>query len=1091
MPSVRALLEEGLTRHKAGQLAAAEALYRKVLTQAPRQGDALFLLGRLKYQTDALDEAVALLRRAIAVDPDHALAHLTLALVLERQGRIEEAIEHLEAARKLDPRSAQAAYNLANALVRAERFAEAELSFGAALALDPSFAAAHNNLGLLYERLGRDQNALDSLARAIDADPDCLAAYSNRANLLGKTGRLPEAISLMRGVVERAPDYADSRAVLSRLLREEGDFASAESEARRAFELGPDNFLAANELGKSLQVNGRLAEAEAAYRRAAQLDPNSAETWNNLGTAVLQQQRVEESLSLYRRAIAVDAGYSGAWSNLGNALLDVDEVTEARECLLTVARRKERPFPWLLRADTLCPTIYEDADQILTLRRVVMDALVRFRDSAPRAPLRDLIEAACHPSFNFPFHGLDDRPLKEAFAAVFAPSFESEPPPLGNEQPHVGVVITHDDWAFRRSVGGIFDRLDPARVKVTIVCQPAALASLRAFFTNPLVRFMTFAVDLERAAREIRAARFDIVYHWEVATSALSYFLPFLRLAPIQVTSWGIQVTSGIAAMDHYVSSKLVETEESDHFYSERLFRLGTMMSYQSRLPCPAAPVGRAAFGLEPGDHVYLCLQQPGKLHPDFDSILRALLERDPLGRIVLLEGKHPSIRARVERRFHRTLGELAKRVLFLPMQRGENYASLYLAGDVVIEPTHFGGVNTTYDSLSLGKAVVTLPSRFFRCRYTFGCYTQMGYTECVAGSASDYIDKAVRLATEPDYRRGVEAAIAESSSALFEHAPSVRELEDFFVWAHADAARAAGRTEWVPAPVAANPVASPEPARTPLGNERAWTLPFFEPVDPARAAITRDVIQLLAASLRSLGREVRFAARLPDRQGLNLIVGTEGVFSPTDLEGCRYAVYQIQSLADPTSLTPTAVAVLRGALEVWAYRAEHLPILATLGVRSVRHVPLGFHEELRRVRRATQDLDVLFLASRTARQAAVVHTLANGLTVKAAGAARGADRDQLIARAKVVLLVAGRDGEAIDEAALPYLLANRTCVVVEESGPELPWQGLIRVPYANLALTCRSLVASSEERYRAARQAHDGFHQHLMTDALRAILEG
>lgn len=1091
MSRVRALLEEGLTRHKAGQLAAAEALYRKVLTQAPRQGDALFLLGRLKFQTDALDEAVGLLRRAIAVDPEHALAHLTLALALERQGRLDEAIEHLGTARKLDPKSAQAAYNLANALVRAERFLDAEQTFASALALDPAFAAAHNNLGLLYERLGREDEALAALAHAIDADPACLAAYSNRANLLGKMGRLPEAISLMRGAVDRAPDSADSRAVLSRLLREAGDFAAAESEARRAFELGPDNFLAANELGKSLQVNGKLAEAEAAYRRAAQLDPNSAETWNNLGTAVLQQQRVEESLSLYRRALAVDADYSGAWSNLGNALLDVDEVAEARECLLTVARRKERPFPWLLRADTLCPTVYENAEHILTLRRGVMDALGRFRDSAPRAPLRDLVEAACHPSFNFPFHGLDDRPLKEAFAAVFAPSFESEPPPLGNEQPHVGVVITHDDWAFRRSVGGIFDRLDPARVKVTIICQPAALASLRAFFTNPLVRFMTFAVDLERAAREIRAARFDILYHWEVATSALSYFLPFLRLAPIQVTSWGIQVTSGIPAMDHYVSSKLVETKESDRFYSERLFRLGTMMSYQSRLPRPAAPVGRAAFGLGANEHVYLCLQQPGKLHPDYDPILRAILERDPLGRIVLLEGKHPSIRARVEHRFQRTLGEFAKRVHFLPMQRGENYASLYLAGEVAIEPTHFGGVNTTYDSLSLGKAVVTLPSRFFRCRYTLGCYTQMGYTDCVASSAADYVDKAVRLATQPDYRREVERAIAESSNALFEHAASVRELEDFFLWAHADAARGAGRADWVPAPVAASPVPGPEPAMTPLRDERVWTLPYFEPVDPARAAITRDVIQLLASSLSSLGREVRFAARRPDPQAVNLVVGAEGVFSPTDLEGCRYVVYQLQSLADPTRLTPTALAVLRGALEVWDYRTEHLAILTTLGARAVRHVPLGFHDNLRRVRRATQDLDVLFLVSRAARQAAVFHSLAEGLKVKAAGAARGTDRDQLIARAKIVLLIAGREGEAVDEAALPYLLANRSCVVVEETGPEPPWPDVIRVPYGNLAATCRGLAASSEERYRAARQAHDGFRQQLMVDVVRAALEG
>ena len=58
--------------------------------------------------------------------------------------------------------------------------------------------------------------------------------------------------------------------------------------------------------------------------------------------------------------------------------------------------------------------------------------------------------------------------------------------------------------------------------------------------------------------------------------------------------------------------------------------------SLSRRLP-PTADAIPADFGLPEGQHLYLCLQNPLKLHPDFDPLLGGILAADPQAVVVLL----------------------------------------------------------------------------------------------------------------------------------------------------------------------------------------------------------------------------------------------------------------------------------------------------------------------------------------------------------------------------------------------------------------------------------------------------------------------
>src|SRR5262249_21009143 len=94
----------------------------------------------------------------------------------------------------------------------------------------------------------------------------------------------------------------------------------------------------------------------------------------------------------------------------------------------------------------------------------------------------------------------------------------------------------------------------------------------------------------------------------------------------------------------------------------------------------------------------------------------------------------------------------------------------------------HFVGGNTSYQALAFGVPIVTLPSAYLRGRITLALYRQMGMLDCVAADAGDYVEKAVRLGTDPEYRAHVSAKIREASAVLYENDAGVRAFESFLL---------------------------------------------------------------------------------------------------------------------------------------------------------------------------------------------------------------------------------------------------------------------------------------------------------------------
>lgn len=314
--ALRQHLRLALEHHQHNRLAEAESAYRAVLASAPRNADALNLLGVICLQTGRAAEAEQLLIAATREDASVAAYHDNLGSALAAQGRVGEAAAAHWRAVKLQPDFASAHFNLANALDAAGRD-EAEKAFRAALVLKPDYFKAWFNLGNARERHQRHREAATAFARAVALEPALPDARTNLSDALSATGDLVGALTHQRAAVALRPGDANAHYNLGVVLQQSAKYEEAELAYRDALRHRPDHFGAWNNLGGVLRRLKRPDKAAACHRIALAFRPDFLEAYYNLGNALQRMGRNAEAETIYLRVLARNPDLATATHNLG------------------------------------------------------------------------------------------------------------------------------------------------------------------------------------------------------------------------------------------------------------------------------------------------------------------------------------------------------------------------------------------------------------------------------------------------------------------------------------------------------------------------------------------------------------------------------------------------------------------------------------------------------------------------------------------------------------------------------------------------------------------------------------------------------
>jgi len=503
-------------------------------------------------------------------------------------------------------------------------------------------------------------------------------------------------------------------------------------------------------------------------------DPRRTALELRFAISLQECRRVPEAEELLRGLLARNPNLAGALVQLAMLRFMDSDADEARRLMDRYVARHADAGSRFKRA-LMLPVILQSNEQIDRLRKQLerdLDQLAAERVKPLAHPEGEVLLT----QFYLAYHARNNRNLFRKLCRTYRMHYKARTDIDRRAFAHgsklrIGFVSSYfHSHSVGRTTYGLIRDLPRDRFDVRVFAIGPHNDAMAHAIRIAADGYAALPADVERARAAIAAAELDILLFADIGMHPVTTFLSFWRLAPLQLTTWGHSVTSGIDTVDYYVSSDAIEPANAQELYSEKLLRMpGYFLPRYQRPPAVPAAAGR-------GQRVYFCPQTLFKLHPDFDRALKGILERDAKGEILLLGGT-PAWEEQVRARLARTLGDAASRVRFMPPASHAAFLAQIAASDVIIDPFHFGGCNTSCEALALGVPVVTLPSFQLPGRFTMGLYREMGLDACIAQSEEDFVDRAVRLATEPERRRLVSAQILERAAALFDRPDTGRIL--------------------------------------------------------------------------------------------------------------------------------------------------------------------------------------------------------------------------------------------------------------------------------------------------------------------------
>ena len=828
------LLTDAKSAHHAGDLERAIAGYRSVLENGPDATTSNLLAIALDGIGRA-DEAESVLARAHEVEPALAGPAINLARLRLRRGAAGEAIPPLRSAGKTGSQDAltllfEVAYatglhddvlscgrQLAVAgslqVEQAERLAEVAFRIGAgetasimkdAVKKFPDSARLQLLMAHFLGRNSAHAEAAAAFRRSQCLNPADLDAVFNRARILDLIGRNKAASRECGHALAIAPDWPDGLLLCARIEALHGSPAKAQALAMRALSALPTGAKAHAALALARFAGGEKEAAIAGHRRALLLEPADAMEWNDRGVMLKQAGAVCDADCAYGRARAISPKLLPVVKNHAALLFDMTDMEAAASAYDDALRIAPDDAGLAIQRAMTFPTILHSEAEIDVIRADIERRMQAIKCSG--MVITDPLKEVGRPNFYLAYHGRNDRGLQ----TLIAETYLALCPALGFVAPHcrapklrtgsrlkIGFLSKFFyDHSVKFISEGIIRNLDPALFDVHLISTMAE-QDVDIFLPGQgPAGYTRIEEDLFQAQQDIAALELDVLVFGDIGMEPLSYYLGFARLAPVQCVMQGHPVTTGLPHMDYFVCSALQEIDGAEAHYTEMPIRVKDIPLCYPELPdVPDKPL--SAFGLPDDRTLYFCPQTLFKFHPDFDVILKGILEGDPNGMLVLLKDRQEARNQQLEARLSETLGDLTERIHWIGRLQKLDYYALLKQSAVMLDTTHFCGGNTTIQALGLGIPPVTLPADYVRGRMTIGWLKAIDVMELVAETPKDYVRITLACGTDPKWRARVVAKIKATKHVLFENQACVRELEAFFP-AACEAALRGERLRWI-----------------------------------------------------------------------------------------------------------------------------------------------------------------------------------------------------------------------------------------------------------------------------------------------------
>ena len=566
--------------------------------------------------------------------------------------------------------------------------------------------------GNQHEDAGDLQRAEALYREAIAAAPGHARGHLNLGILLAAKGDDAGAARAYGMVLAIDPFHPFGNYNFARLDFLRGEFTRAEARVAEALRVRPDFPEALMLQSNVLDALGKSDAAVDAMEAALRLQPDNPGAWFNLASLLHKVNRAEGAEGAVRRALAGEPRNPGSLALLSATLHDQGFPTEALPPLRAAIELD--PASWTYLTHELLLMNFTDDTTSDELFRRHVDFGARLEQANP---------VRFH---DFPGSRDPRRRLRIGYVST---DFNLHPVSL-----FLLPVLEHHD-----------------RSQVEIFCY--SYGQTQDHITERLRALSDHWIEAEpmtetQMADAIHADGIDVLVDLTGHTNKPRMGVFCQRPAPVQMTWLGYLNTTGLTRMDYRLCDARtdpVETAQATH--TERLIAMPhSQWCYRPILDADIAP----ATPLERNGHVtFGSFNAALKITPAMCRRWAEILTRVPGSRLIVAnvnyERKRAAIRSAIE-----AVGVARDRVEFLARVDLTKYLDLYNGVDITLDTVPYGGGTTTFDSLWMGVPVVAAYGDRPVSRSAASILSALGLDDWVAPSIDDYVDVAVRQATDP-----------------------------------------------------------------------------------------------------------------------------------------------------------------------------------------------------------------------------------------------------------------------------------------------------------------------------------------------------
>ena len=637
---------------------------------------------------------------------------------------------------------------------------------------------------LQHAQAGRFDQAHELCSSIVDGTPGDINVLCLLASILLLKKHYAESERLFREVLAKDPNHVEALNNLGVVQLEYArDLEAAERLFRKVIQLDPVHVKALLNIGNICSSLGQIDDAEAFYVKALSLSPDDGAALNNLGAVYVKKDQVDEAIKCYRKARKLLPNNVEILTNLIVSIYrkgDKDATIRLMDEILALPEPGVALFPVFSFAKRFClwnkiGKIQDTVVKLVLDGRAILNSLETMNLDFLASP--DISNQELYDIHRIAGGEIDKLRKREPYTEHYMAMQSTTRLKIGLLSPDFR------QHAINVCLRGIINHYDRERFAVHCYSSTRKEDDITASYRSSVDAFVN-VTDLTDSQLAERIHDDGIHFLIDLAgytqhgrLGAMSY-----SPAPVQLLYLGYPYTSGLAAVDYFITDPYIDGPSNAPYFTEKQLRLPECFTSFDSLH--EQEIDKVIAFQRNGYITFGSLTNTYKLNPNTIAAWSRVLSRVSDSKILL---NHPNYDLEITR--SSVLKEFAKHgvakervIIIWAAHPSKSHLRYYNDIDIILDTFPQTGGTTTLEAAWMGVPLVTLVGDLYHQRLSYTVISNIGIdvSDLIAYSETEFVDKAVGLAQNTQRLIELHQQIPESlkSSILCDPARLTRHME-------------------------------------------------------------------------------------------------------------------------------------------------------------------------------------------------------------------------------------------------------------------------------------------------------------------------